>query len=264
MTMTTENRSTSRNSAADALLDNKDLYCLLLDIQNGITAPGHASMANGVLLKIDAARKARRCAGSEIPSLNAAPSGEFTNRKPVANGEGPGAAAPGDKNDHEITDREAYARFWMEQYERHTSEAAEAKRQAERFGATFTPSADVCSACGAKEGEPCRGNCERRMPSHVLRSETPVEWHEREKVAFEAWWQARADGYGKSYDVTAEPAVLAAGAAWFARAQQCTPSATGTVGWQPSVPHNDHPLRHFDRTCQACIEEGRDDGAAAP
>jgi hypothetical protein len=91
-------RQSSRNSAADALLDNKDLYCLLLDIQNGITAPGHASMANGVLLKIDAARKARRCAGSEIPSLNAAPSGEFTNRKPVANGEGPGAAAPGDKH----------------------------------------------------------------------------------------------------------------------------------------------------------------------
>jgi hypothetical protein len=91
-------------------------------------------------------------------------------------------------------------------------------------------SADVCSACGAKEGEPCRGNCERRMPSHVLRSETPVEWHEREKVAFEAWWQARADGYGKSYDVTAEPAVLAAGAAWFARAQQCTPSATERSG----------------------------------
>jgi hypothetical protein len=90
-------------------------------------------------------------------------------------------------------------------------------------------SADVCSACGAKEGEPCRGNCERRMPSHVLRSETPVEWHEREKVAFEAWWQARADGYGKSYDVTAEPAVLAAGAAWFARAQQCTPSATTSI-----------------------------------
>jgi hypothetical protein len=58
-------RQSSRNSAADALLDNKDLYCLLLDIQNGITAPGHASMANGVLLKIDAARKARRCAGSE-------------------------------------------------------------------------------------------------------------------------------------------------------------------------------------------------------
>jgi hypothetical protein len=32
-------------------------------------------------------------------------------------------------------------------------------------------SADVCSACGAKEGEPCRGNCERRMPSHVLHTE---------------------------------------------------------------------------------------------
>jgi hypothetical protein len=35
--------------------------------------------------------------------------------------------------------------------------------------------ADVCSACGAKEGEPCRGNCERRMPSHVLRSELSNE-----------------------------------------------------------------------------------------
>jgi hypothetical protein len=31
-------------------------------------------------------------------------------------------------------------------------------------------SADVCSACGAKEGEPCRGNCERRMPSHEQRT----------------------------------------------------------------------------------------------
>jgi transposase len=30
------------------------------------------------------------------------------------------------------------------------------------------PSATRCTACGAKEGEPCRGNCERAMPSSTL------------------------------------------------------------------------------------------------
>jgi hypothetical protein len=29
------------------------------------------------------------------------------------------------------------------------------------------PSATRCTACGAKEGEPCRGNCERAMPSSI-------------------------------------------------------------------------------------------------
>jgi hypothetical protein len=45
-----------------------------------------------------------------------------------------------------------------------------------------TPSADVCSACGAKEGEPCRGNCERRMPSHEqpIDIEERIRWHKSE------------------------------------------------------------------------------------
>ena len=34
-----------------------------------------------------------------------------------------------------------------------------------------------------------------------------------------------------------------------------TESAAGLV-------HNDHPLRHFDRTCPACIQEGNDMAAA--
>jgi hypothetical protein len=31
----------------------------------------------------------------------------------------------------------------------------------------YPRSANTCSACGAKEGEPCRGNCERAMPSSI-------------------------------------------------------------------------------------------------
>jgi hypothetical protein len=54
---------------------------------------------------------------------------------------------------------------------------------------------------------------------HALRSSAPeatpvipVEWHEMEKAAFEAWWASRGDHkFG-------EPPHLAAGTAWFARA----------------------------------------------
>jgi hypothetical protein len=44
------------------------------------------------------------------------------------------------------------------------------------------PSATRCTACGAKEGEPCRGNCERAMPSSTGwisvkdRLPAPEEW----------------------------------------------------------------------------------------
>jgi hypothetical protein len=34
--------------------------------------------------------------------------------------------------------------------------------------ASFTRSENMCKACGAKEGEPCRGNCERAMPSATV------------------------------------------------------------------------------------------------
>lgn len=55
----------SRNDPMRAVLESKDLYCLLLDMQNGMSAPGHAAMANAALLKIDAARKAMRTTPSE-------------------------------------------------------------------------------------------------------------------------------------------------------------------------------------------------------
>ncbi|HEX7687312.1 MAG TPA: hypothetical protein VF453_06385 [Burkholderiaceae bacterium] len=40
------------------LVHSKDLYELLMNVQNGIDAPGHASMANGVIVMVDKARNA--------------------------------------------------------------------------------------------------------------------------------------------------------------------------------------------------------------
>jgi hypothetical protein len=49
------------------------------------------------------------------------------------------------------------------------------------------PSATRCTACGAKEGEPCRGNCERAIPSSIGRSEDAA-------LAYKAFWERHALG----------------------------------------------------------------------
>jgi hypothetical protein len=51
----------------------------------------------------------------------------------------------------------------------------------------------------------------KAMTSPTSRKESSVEWHEREKAAFEIWWESGDHKFS-------EPAHLAAGAAWFARA----------------------------------------------
>jgi hypothetical protein len=50
---------------------------------------------------------------------------------------------------------------------------------ADRDDALSARSATRCTACGAKEGEPCRGNCERAMPSSTgdtTPQESPLAW----------------------------------------------------------------------------------------
>jgi len=46
--------------AANRFLESRDLYELLMNVQNGIDAPGHASMANGLIQQLDKLRAALR------------------------------------------------------------------------------------------------------------------------------------------------------------------------------------------------------------
>lgn len=59
--------------------------------------------------------------------------------------------------------------------------------------------------------------------------ESPVEWHECEKVAFDDWWNARGE-----HKFT-ETRHMAAGAAWFARAE----AAASAIGAIPQPQNHD-------------------------
>ena len=64
----------------------------------------------------------------------------------------------------------------------------------------------------------------------------PVAWHEREKADFEAWWASRGDHkFG-------EPAHLAAGAAWFARASSPSSEIPAWISVKDRLPDDGVPV----------------------
>jgi hypothetical protein len=58
-------------------------------------------------------------------------------------------------------------------------------------------SENMCKACGAKEGEPCRGNCERAMPSSTVPSHSAAELIEDLIERNKEWWRTKSHCAGE-------------------------------------------------------------------
>jgi hypothetical protein len=119
---------------------------------------GGNSDENGQFLATILEEHRRQCLRSETSSINAAPQAvrEAEARPRLISGvqdAGPAAAAPSDKSREGCKTCQGKA------------EICERVGKAFDDPCRFAPSATRCTACGAKEGEPCRGNCERAMPS---------------------------------------------------------------------------------------------------